>query len=131
MVTGLRKSDPRAVSSLSAKAKAKAKKAKVTQGGVKVVNGAVCVKSSKAVLSTVRPSVTAMRVEKLNELNEFLIKNPDRILSLLRYWKNPENLRRRSLGGRLKAWQTIARRESIGRRSRVAGLELGRRSRAE
>ena len=97
MVTGLRKSDPRAVSSLSATAKAK--KAKVTQAGVKVVNGAVCVKSSKAVLSTVL-GVLNVRCENLNELNEFLIKNPDRILGLVRYIKNPKNFRRRSRGAR-------------------------------
>ena len=98
MVTGLRISDPRAVSSLTATAKAK--KAKVTQAGVKVVNGAVCVKSSKAVLSTARRSLIAMMVKSLNELNEFPIKNPDRILGLVRKFKNPKNYRRRSRGAR-------------------------------
>jgi hypothetical protein len=82
MVTGLRKSDPRAVSSLSATAKAK--KAKVTQAGVKVVNGAVCVKSSKAVQSAIRRSLMIIICKKLNELNEFLIKNPDRTLGCFR-----------------------------------------------
>ena len=87
MVIGLRRlSDPRAGSSLAAASKATKKK--LTQSTVKVVNGAVCVKSAKTVASAAKDSLSAIMDEALGDLNKYLIEHPDRILVTLRIVKD-------------------------------------------
>jgi len=87
MVAGLRRlSDPRAVSSLAAASKAT--KTKLTQATVKVVNGAVCVKSTKTVASAARDSLGAILDEGMADLNKYLLEHPERILVTLRIVKD-------------------------------------------
>ena len=87
MVAGLRFSDPRATSSVTPKAKGKQAKA-LTQAAVKIVNGAVCIKSVKTVASAGRDSLGAIMDEGLAVLNQFLSVHPERILVTLRMAKD-------------------------------------------